>query len=231
MRPAAEIVPDAAHAGPGVPARRVAMGPSAGQNVPPGALRAMRGVLWSVTLLRVALIPVFLAGAVRAQALAEQGGDIGTLRAGLLFALTVMAASDFVDGWFSRRFGLATQAGAVGDALADKLLQAALVGFFALSSGPAFTSLPVWFFALVLGWDAVLGGGWLVLKARGSRYLVVHRFHGRAASVGVFVLLFWITAGLRADALVPLTMLTAALIWVSVAAYVGDAWKGKGEVA
>jgi phosphatidylglycerophosphate synthase len=200
------------------------MGPQLGQNVPDDSVRAMRGILWSVTLARMMLVPVFVVGALRVEELALLGTGPGRLRWGLVLTLAAIAGSDVLDGWIARRFGLATQAGAVVDALADKLAQVTLVAFFTFSGGAAFASLPLWFFALVLGRDLVLGGGWVALRARSVPFDVVHRIHGRAATVGVFAMLFWLTAGIESDGFAALMLLTAALIWVSTAAYVADAW-------
>lgn len=199
--------------------------PSAGQNVPedPG-VHAMRGVLWSVTVARVVLVPVFLVGAMRLQDLVERGLDPGTLRSGLVLTVAVIAASDMLDGWLARRYGLASQAGAIADALADKLVQVALVAFFTFSGGPPFVSLPLWFFILVLGRDLLLGGGWLVLRAGGVPFQPVHRIHGRAATAGVFAILLCLTAGLSGGGFTAFMLLTAALIWVSLASYLADAW-------
>ena len=199
--------------------------PLSGHFVPDdAATRALQGVLWSVTLARVALVPVFLAGALRVQELALRGADLGTLRGGLLLCLAVIAASDLLDGWIARRYGLASQAGAVADALADKVAQVALLAFFAFGGEPAFAPLPVWFFALVVTRDVVLGAGWLVLRSRAIPHPVVHRIHGRAATAGVFAMLFWLTAGLQASGFAALMVVTAALVWVSTGAYVADAW-------
>jgi cardiolipin synthase (CMP-forming) len=200
------------------------MGPQLGQNVPDDSVRAMRGVLWSVTVARIVLVPVFLVAAFRLEQLALLGTDPGRLRGGLVLTLAAIAGSDVLDGWIARRFGLATQAGAVVDAFADKLAQVALVAFFTFSGGTAFASLPLWFFVLIVGRDVVLGGGWLALRARALPFQVVHRLHGRAATVGVFAMLLWLTAGIEGDGFTALTLLTAALIWVSMGAYVADAW-------
>jgi len=204
---------------------RDAAGPFSGHSVPDdAAAHALKGVLWSVTLARVVLVPVFLAGAFRAQELAHQGAELGALRWGLLLCLSAIAGSDVLDGWIARRFGLASQAGAVADALADKLAQIALVAFFAFGGEPAFASLPVWFLALIVARDLVLGTGWLVLRGRAVPYPVVHRIHGRAATAGVFAILIWLTAGIQAPGFAALLVLTAALVWVSAGAYAGDAW-------
>jgi cardiolipin synthase (CMP-forming) len=201
-----------------------AIRPATGQNVPEDSLRAMKGVLWSVTVARMVLVPVFLVGALRVEELAAQGLDPGRLRWGLVLTLAVIAASDALDGWIARRFGLTTQAGAIMDAVADKLAQIALVAFFTFGSGPTFASLPLWFFALLVARDAVLGGGWIALRKRAAPFPVVHRIHGRAATVGVFAMLFWLTVGIEGEGFVTLMLFTAALIWVSVGAYVADAW-------
>lgn len=205
--------------------RRDTTGPASGHYVPDDAAsRALQGVLWSITLARVVLVPVFLAGALRAQELVLRGGELGTLRWGLLICLSVIAASDLLDGWIARRFGLASQAGAVADALADKVAQVALVAFFVFAAQPAFASLPAWFLALLVARDLVLGGGWLALRSRAIPYPVVHRIHGRAATAGVFAMLFWLTAGIQAPGFAALLVVTAALVWVSAGAYVADAW-------
>ena len=200
------------------------MGRESGQDVPDDSVRAMRGVLWSVTLARMVLVPVFLVAAFRVEELALVGVDPGRLRWGLVLTLAAIAGSDVLDGWIARHFGLATRAGAVMDALADKLAQVALVAFFTFGSGTAFAPLPLWFFALVLGRDLVLGGGWVAIRTRAVPFQVVHRIHGRAATVGVFAMLLWLTAGIASDGFAALMLLTAALIWVSTAAYVADAW-------
>jgi len=200
------------------------LAPVTGHNVPTDHVRALEGVLWSVTLARLVLVPVFLAAAFRVHELALQGMGGGRLHVGLLLTLAVIAGSDILDGWLARRFGLQTQAGAVADAVADKAAQLALVAFFAFVRGPAFSTLPVWFFILLVGRDAVLGAGWAWLRAREIPIHLVHRVHGRAASVSVFALLFWIIAGLAPEGLTALVVLSAALIWVSAGAYVADTW-------
>lgn len=202
---------------------RGAIGPDLGHNVPSRGGRAVKAALWGATLTRVALVPIFVLGALRAQALARAGLDLGLLRWTLVAVLGLVAASDVLDGWIARRHGLASQAGAVVDALADKLAQLAFVAVFAFDRGPAFAPLPIWFFVLLLARDLVLGGGWVALRVRDVTFEVVHRLHGRASTVVVFATLFWVAAGFGNPGLRALVLLAAALIWVSTAAYVIDA--------
>jgi phosphatidylglycerophosphate synthase len=175
---------------------------------------------------RVALVPVFIATALRVQQLARDGGETGDLRRTLLVLLVIMALSDAADGWLARRHGLASQAGAIVDAVSDKLAQVALVTFFTFSDGPPFVTLPVWFFAAVLGRDLILGGGWLLLRLRHVPVEVVHELHGRASLVAVFVVLFWVTIGLPAGGLEPVLLVAVAVIAASIASYVIDTNRG-----
>ena len=181
-----------------------------------------RFILWWVTWLRVALIPVFLGFALQAQELGRAGLDSDAYRFLALTVLFVMGVSDLVDGWIARRYDLASQAGAVADVVADKLIQVAVAGFFALSVGPAFQSLPLWFLIVVFGRDLVLLVGVLMLRARYGPLRFVHQAHGRAASSAVFLVLTWVAVGLPRAGLLPLMVGTALLTLGSATAYALD---------
>jgi phosphatidylglycerophosphate synthase len=173
----------------------------AGDARPRRRVVALRALLWAVTLLRVALIPVFLEMAGRAQEVARTGADPGPARWAVIAVLALIGLSDVVDGWIARRVGLATQLGALVDAVADKMVQVTLAAFFAFSDGPAYAPLPIWFLVVLIGRDAVLGGGLVFARSRGVPIRVVHRAHGRATSVVVFAVLAWISFGLHRPAL------------------------------
>ena len=178
-----------------------------------------RVVLWAVTLLRIVLVPVFVVLASRAQEVARGGGDPGGLQLAVIGVLVAMGLSDVIDGWIARRFDLATQIGAIIDAAADKLVQVALVAFFALSQGPAYAALPFGFLALLVGRDLVLGGGLLFARSRSVTIRIVHRPHGRASSILVFVVLAWIATGLPERGMPWLLGFTSLLILGSSLAY------------
>jgi len=178
-----------------------------------------RIVLWCVTWLRVALIPVFLFLGLQAQALGRAGLEPGTYRLWALGVLFVMGASDVLDGWIARRYGLMSQVGAIVDMAADKLVQVAVAGFLALSVGPAFPSLPFWFLIVLFGRDLVLLVGVLVLRMRYGVLHFVHRTHGRVASSAVFLVLMWVALGLPDRGLLPFMAGTALLTLVSATAF------------
>ncbi len=181
-----------------------------------------RGILWVVTLLRVALIPLFVDFGLSAQELARSGLDPGPYRLAALATLVVMGTSDLLDGWIARRWQLESQLGAVVDAVADKLVQVALVAFFALSVGPVFRAIPLWFLFVVFGRDLVLLVGVLMLRARYGPLAVVHRWHGRAASVLVHLVLLWAALRLPATPMTLLLIVTAALSLYSATVYALD---------
>lgn len=182
----------------------------------------MRLVLWITTLLRVALIPVFVLTAVAAQELSRTGADPGGLRLVALGVLFTMGITDVLDGWIARRFDLITQLGATVDAVADKLVQVALVAFFTLSVGPVFTPLPLWFLIVVFGRDLVLLVGVLVLRVRYGPLTVVHRTHGRVTSMSVFAALAWAAFGLPSPGGDVLAVVAAGCSVVSATLYALD---------
>lgn len=88
-----------------------------------------------LSLLRVFLAPVFFV-------LILGDGEIVTILACLTFA--VGAASDFFDGWYARKYGVATKIGKFIDPLADKILTtAAFVAFVVLDIIPLWPVLVI----------------------------------------------------------------------------------------
>ena len=128
----------------------------------------------SLTILRIALIPAFVMLASWCLESVASGGSDLPQRALALGALVGIGVSDIVDGWLARRFDLATQSGAVLDAVADKLAQVSLLVFFALADGEAFAHVPLWFVAIALGRDVVLALGTLAVRGRRGQVEVVH---------------------------------------------------------
>ncbi|MGN9776729.1 CDP-diacylglycerol--glycerol-3-phosphate 3-phosphatidyltransferase [Micromonospora sp. H33] len=73
----------------------------------------------ALTLLRLVLVPVFAVSVV-VSAMSHAGWRIAAC---LIFA--VASATDLVDGWIARRFGMVTSVGKVADPIADKALTGA----------------------------------------------------------------------------------------------------------
>jgi len=182
----------------------------------------LRTILWVLTIARVALIPFFVFAGIEAQDLAREGQDFSQPRLVALGLIVLIGITDLLDGWMARRFDLTSQIGAVADAVADKLVQVALVGFLTLSVGPVFTALPLWFLVTVFGRDLVLLVGVSVLRIRYGPLRVVHRHHGRVASVLMFCVLAWSALGLPMWGLMPLMVGAAGVTVFSATVYALD---------
>jgi len=150
----------------------------------------------ALTLLRLALIPLFVVLFVRAE-------DGSSWAAGWVFL--VAGVTDQVDGWLARRWRVESQFGKLADPLADRLMIDAAVILLALEG-----KLP-WPAALVVvARDLLLVGGYKLLVPHGYELSVSTL--GKAAtwllylSVGLLVVvghdtewplwLFWVALGL-----------------------------------
>lgn len=180
----------------------------------------------AISVLRLCLVPAWLWAAEAARAAAASGLDPGGPRRTATLVLLGIGLSDVLDGWLARRFGLATRTGATLDAVADKLCQVALVTWLTVRApqdGPgAFTPLPLWFMLLLIARDGTLLVAFLVLRRRVGTVQVVHRYHGKLASVLLFVLLLGVSAHVADAWMTPTLLLIAATVLLSTVAYGRD---------
>lgn len=194
----------------------------------------MKAVLWSITLLRIALIPVFVLLASEAQEVARMGADPSTYRLGAIIAMLSVGVSDLLDGWIARRFGLESDMGAMADSVADKLAQVGFVLYLGLDVGPVFTAIPFWFLVVIFGRDLTLLVGVLVLRLRYGALKVVHRTHGRVTTMLIVGVILWSVFGLPAGGLLPLLIITSIMSAWSGTVYAldgaaqGEVMKGRG---
>lgn len=154
----------------------------------------MRRLADALSLLRIALVPVFLILAWLTQH-PPGGPDSRTLwRVAALAVLSLSGVSDWLDGYFARRSGGESRWGPWLDAIGDRAAQLSVVAFFAIVEGPAFPVIPFWFLGVIVARDLLIGGGALVLRATGREPIREHRLHGRVATFLMFFFLLWITA-------------------------------------
>jgi phosphatidylglycerophosphate synthase len=179
----------------------------------------------ALTVLRIALIPAFVMHARWCVESVEAGGSDLPHRTLAGAALLGIGLSDVVDGWLARRFGLASQLGAVLDAVADKLAQVCLLLFFAFAGGEAFARVPLWFIVVLLGRDVVLVLGTLTVRWRVGRVAVVHEPHGKVASLLLFALLVWLTADLPRAVVLPALATITAIVALSTFVYMRAGWR------
>jgi phosphatidylglycerophosphate synthase len=194
----------------------------------------MKFVLWSITLVRIPLIPVFVLLASEAQEVARFGSDPSGYRIGAIVAMLSIGVSDLLDGWIARRYGLESNIGAMADSVADKLAQVGFVLYLGLDVGPVFTAIPFWFLLVIFGRDLTLLVGVLVLRLRYGPLKVVHRTHGRVATMLIVGVIVWSVFGLPAGGLLPLMILASVMsawsgtIYALDGAAQGEAMKGRG---
>ncbi len=178
-----------------------------------------------ITVVRIGLIPLFVALVLLCDAAARGSGPLPLLRSAALGVLLVGGASDFLDGYMARRHGLGSQRGAMLDAVADKLAQFTILLIFAVVEGPAFWTIPWWFVGLIFFRDLALWWGWWRIRRRRGAVRIRHEAHGKVASFLIFLLLVAITAGVRDRSLEWAMWLLAVLVVVSALDYVREGWR------
>jgi CDP-diacylglycerol--glycerol-3-phosphate 3-phosphatidyltransferase len=120
----------------------------------------------ALTILRLALIPVFVALMV--------GSDAGySWPAAIVFAAA--GITDQVDGWLARRWHVESQFGKIADPLADRLMIDAAVVLLWLEG-----RLPLAALAVILARDLLLVGGYKLVVDRGYDFEV--NLLGKAAT-------------------------------------------------
>ncbi|MEU4337466.1 CDP-diacylglycerol--glycerol-3-phosphate 3-phosphatidyltransferase [Micromonospora lupini] len=101
----------------------------------------------ALTALRLVLVPVFAASVI-VSGMTHAGWRMAAC---LIFA--VASATDLVDGWIARRFGLVTSVGKVADPIADKALTGAALVLLSW-----YDRLPWWVTALILARELGITG-------------------------------------------------------------------------
>jgi CDP-diacylglycerol--glycerol-3-phosphate 3-phosphatidyltransferase len=124
----------------------------------------------ALTVVRLVLVPVFLAMVVTSQ-MTDHGWRIGSC-----LAFCVASATDFVDGWIARRWQLVTSFGKIADPIADKALTG--TALVLLSS---YDVLPWWVTLLILirEWGVTALRFWVI------RYGVIPASRGGKLKTGL----------------------------------------------
>lgn len=147
-----------------------------------------------ITLIRLACLPLFVWLLL---------GRDDPLAAGAL--LGALGATDWVDGWYARRFHQVSSFGKIFDPVVDRLLF--FVSIVAIILADA---APLWFCVAVLLREGVISIATLVLASLGARRIDV-TWMGKAATFG---LMFAFPAFLWAAADWPLQGLFSVLAWI-----------------
>ncbi|MCX4746524.1 CDP-diacylglycerol--glycerol-3-phosphate 3-phosphatidyltransferase [Kitasatospora sp. NBC_01287] len=197
--------------------------PAAARPARPGAVpTAVVPSLWNLanllTMLRLALVPVFVA------LLLVDGGHNPKWRAVAWAAFAIAMITDLFDGEIARRKGLVTDFGKIADPIADKaIMGAALIGLSALGD------LPWWITVVILAREL----GITLLRFWVIRYSVIPASRGgklktltQGIAVGMYVLPL---TGWLATARLVLILLAVLMTLGTGADYVGQALRLRRE--
>jgi len=158
-----------------------------------------------LSMLRLALVPVFL---------------IVLLSERYLLAFVLLAAAsftDYLDGYFARKFNQVTRLGQLLDPAADRLY------IFSTLIGLSYTGIvPVWLAVVIIARDVMLALAYPVLATHGYGPLPVH-YLGKA---GTFALLYAFPLLLMAYIWEPVAFILEPLAWAFALWGVGLYWWG-----
>src|SRR5215468_7139282 len=138
-----------------------------------------------ITILRILLIPFFV---VEVLYYVKNGNEAHRLAAILSFATA--AVCDGVDGYIARRYNQRSELGAILDPLADKLLLVS--GIVLLSFDHAnLGSIPLWLTGTIIGRDALVLVGLVVVYITVGKVVVRPRVLGKVATVLQMIIVLW----------------------------------------
>jgi cardiolipin synthase (CMP-forming) len=155
-----------------------------------------------ITLVRIAMIPVFVALAIYYGESVRRGDPLEWQRFAAIIVFLLAAVSDGLDGYVARRYNQRSQLGVILDPIADKGLL--LSGIITLSitnwsqSDPDYGKFPVWFPVLVITRDAVILVGAAILHYFiGNKMRVKPSWTGKVATVCQMCAIAWVMLQLR----------------------------------
>src|SRR6266550_3727051 len=164
-----------------------------------------------ITLVRIAMIPVFVALAIYYGESVRLGAPLEWQRFAAIIVFLLAAVSDGLDGYVARRYNQRSRLGVILDPIADKGLL--LSGIITLSisnwsqSDPDYGKFPPWFPVLVITRDAViLVGAGILHYFIGNKMKVKPSWTGKVATVCQMCAIAWVMLQLR---FLPLTFVVA----------------------
>lgn len=117
-----------------------------------------------ITILRLILVPVFVTLIIAYDDTSSQGKPEEIWRYGAIAVFVVAGLSDALDGYLARHWNQRSALGALLDPIADKLLLLAALVTLGLIPLDHLRSFPLWFPAIIISRDALLLGGYAVLR-------------------------------------------------------------------
>ena len=178
-----------------------------------------------ITIVRIAMIPVFVLMAIYYGESVQRGDPIEWQRFAAIVIFLVAAASDGLDGYVARRYNQRSALGVILDPIADKGLL--LSGIITLSItnwsvDPAYGKFPLWFPVLVITRDVVILVGSAVLHLLNGKVRVRPSWTGKVATVLQMMAIAWVMLQLRFIPLSYIVVAAGVFTFVSGVIYVMD---------
>jgi len=117
-----------------------------------------------ITILRLILVPVFVTLIITYEDTTTQGRPEEFWRYLAIAVFLVASISDALDGYLARHWNQRSALGALLDPIADKLLLLASLVTLGLIPLDNLRPFPIWFPAIIISRDALLLGGYCVLR-------------------------------------------------------------------
>jgi CDP-diacylglycerol--glycerol-3-phosphate 3-phosphatidyltransferase/cardiolipin synthase len=117
-----------------------------------------------ITVLRIILVPVFVTLVITYDDTGQTGRPEEIWRYAAIAVFLIASLSDALDGYLARHWNQRSPLGALLDPVADKLLLLAALVTLGLVPLDHLRSFPVWFTATIISRDALLLGGYFVLR-------------------------------------------------------------------
>ncbi len=117
-----------------------------------------------ITILRIILVPVFVTLVITYDDTDHQGHADESWRYAAILVFLVASLSDALDGYLARHWNQRSALGALLDPIADKLLLLAALVTLGLVPLDHLRSFPIWFTAIIISRDALLLGGYFVVR-------------------------------------------------------------------
>jgi cardiolipin synthase len=117
-----------------------------------------------ITILRIVLVPVFVTLVIAYNDSGGTGRPDEIWRYGAIAVFIVASLSDALDGYLARHWNQRSPLGALLDPIADKLLLLAALVTLGLVPLDRLRSFPLWFTAIIISRDALLLGGYFVVR-------------------------------------------------------------------
>jgi CDP-diacylglycerol--glycerol-3-phosphate 3-phosphatidyltransferase/cardiolipin synthase len=117
-----------------------------------------------ITIVRIILVPVFVTLVITYDDSGHMGRPDETWRYLAIAVFLIASVSDAVVGYLARHWNQRSDLGALLDPIADKLLLLAALVTLGLLPLDRLRSFPIWFTAIIISRDALLLGGYFVVR-------------------------------------------------------------------